>query len=194
MLINMVQEFNSGNTECFKEILEMNRQIIYFYSKKYFADGLTQEDLFQEGAVGLWKAVRKFEISKGKFQSFAELHIKSSIINAVKTATRRKQRILNDSLSLYEHYSVEDTRELIETIQDKDVKTPEECFLFWEERSERIKQLNCYLEKLTIKERKVVTCILEGLNYNETANAAGMNYKSIDNALRRAKKKIHFIS
>ncbi|UUZ86111.1 hypothetical protein LJK88_23395 [Paenibacillus sp. P26] len=41
----------------------------------------------------------KFQSYKGRFHSFAQIHIKSSIINAVKKATRKRQQMLSNCLS-----------------------------------------------------------------------------------------------
>ena len=62
----------------------------------YFLVGGGNDDLIQEGLIGLYKAVRDFRPDKEtSFRSFAELCVTRQIITAIKTATRYKHSPLN---------------------------------------------------------------------------------------------------
>ena len=63
--------------------------------------GADQEDLIQEGMIGVFKAIRDYDEKKGaSFRTFAELCIQRQIISAVKGASRMKHAPLNESVSL----------------------------------------------------------------------------------------------
>ncbi len=66
----------------------------------YFLVGGGNDDLIQEGLIGLYKAVRDFRPDKEtSFRSFAELCVTRQIITAIKTATRFKHSPLNTYVS-----------------------------------------------------------------------------------------------
>ena len=66
----------------------------------YFLVGGGNDDLIQEGLIGLYKAVRDFRPNKEtSFRSFAELCVTSQIITAIKSATRYKHSPLNSYVS-----------------------------------------------------------------------------------------------
>ena len=69
-------------------------------ASSYFLAGGDNDDLLQEGLVGLYKAVRDFRADKEtSFRSFAELCVTRQIITAIKTATRFKHAPLNTYVS-----------------------------------------------------------------------------------------------
>ena len=69
-------------------------------ASSYFLAGGDNDDLLQEGLVGLYKAVRDFRTDKEtSFRSFAELCVTRQIITAIKTATRFKHAPLNTYVS-----------------------------------------------------------------------------------------------
>ena len=70
-------------------------------AKSYFLIGADKEDIYQEGMIGLYKAIRDFKPDKlASFKAFAELCVTRQIITAIKTATRQKHIPLNTYVSL----------------------------------------------------------------------------------------------
>src|SRR3712207_7302427 len=52
-----------------------------------FRSGADKEDIYQEGMIGLYKAIRDFKPDKlASFKAFAELCVTRQIITAIKTA------------------------------------------------------------------------------------------------------------
>ena len=69
-------------------------------SNQVFIAGGDNDDLIQEGLVGLYKAIRDYRTDReSSFRNFAELCITRQIITAVKTATRNKHMPLNQYVS-----------------------------------------------------------------------------------------------
>ena len=70
-------------------------------ARSYFLAGSDKEDVVQEGMIGLYKAIRDFDLAQDTpFRAFAELCISRQILTAIKTANRQKHQPLNSSISL----------------------------------------------------------------------------------------------
>ena len=68
--------------------------------KKYFLVGADREDILQEGAIGLYKAILDFRREKlSTFRTFAEICIKRQVIMTIKAAVRQKHVLLNSYIS-----------------------------------------------------------------------------------------------
>ncbi len=91
-----------GNLEAARELVMSHLRFVVHIAKSYSGYGLPQADLVQEGNVGLMKAVKRFDPSKGvRLVSFAVHWIKAEIHEyvlrnwrIVKVATTKAQRKL----------------------------------------------------------------------------------------------------
>ena len=96
----------SENTEEADEaIFKKYSPVINYYSKKYMnlvvGKGIDENDLYQEGLIGLNGAIEAYKKNKNiKFSTFAFMCIKRKMLTAVKVANRKKHSILNESYSL----------------------------------------------------------------------------------------------
>ncbi|MBQ1421474.1 MAG: sigma-70 family RNA polymerase sigma factor, partial [Firmicutes bacterium] len=69
-------------------------------AKAYFIAGGDQEDVVQEGMIGLMKAVRNFDPEReASFKTFASTCITNQIIKAIRNADREKNHPLNEAVS-----------------------------------------------------------------------------------------------
>jgi len=67
-----------------EKLLLHNQRLVLNIAKKYQGKGLGIEDLFQEGMIGLHKAVKAFDIDKGfKFSTYASNWIRQAITRAI---------------------------------------------------------------------------------------------------------------
>ena len=72
------------NIETRNKIVEYNLNLVRKASLKYKDLGIPFLDLFQEGNIGLIKAVETFEIEKGfEFSTWAMIHIKQRILKMI---------------------------------------------------------------------------------------------------------------
>ncbi|GAA0304653.1 RNA polymerase sporulation-specific sigma factor [Gracilibacillus halotolerans] len=158
-------------------------------AKSYFLVGADQEDIAQEGMIGLFKAIRDFQFDKlSSFRAFAELCITRQIITAIKTATRQKHIPLNSYVSLDRPIYEEDSeRTLIDVIEASVTIDPQEMLVTQEEYGDMETRLAEILSKL---EREVLNLYLEGKSYQEISVQLKRHPKSIDNALQRVKRKL----
>lgn len=163
------------------DILMMRyKPLVLSISKSYFLKGAEQGDIIQEGMIGLFQAIRDYSSHKNTlFKSFATLCIKRKIIDAVKGASRNKHIPLNESLSL-------DTPTMAEVLGNS-YDNPENVLLHNEEKQEL--RNNIY-NSLSCYEIQILNLYLNSNSYSEIADKIGKDYKSIDNAIQRIKRKI----
>lgn len=157
--------------------------------RTYFLIGADSEDIIQEGMIGLFKAIRDFDIDKNtNFKAFADLCIKRQVITAIKTATRQKHIPLNSYVSLNKPiYDDESDRTLLDVLTGKRSMNPETLFISREEVINIKKEIGKHLSKF---EWDVLTKYLAGESYQEIGQGLNRTVKSIDNALQRVKKKL----
>lgn len=180
----------SGDRRATEYILSKYKNLVKSRAKAYFIVGADHDDIVQEGMIGLFKAIRDFDITKQPtFRGFAEICVKRQIITAIKAAGRQKHMPLNSYVSLSDPvYEDNEDRTLVDMIAERQPNDPEEMFL----RRERAEMINAEIEdKLSDLEKTVLSLYLGGMNYQEIAAELKRTPKSIDNALQRIKRKLY---
>lgn len=172
----LVIEYKKGNENAFNEIYSRYKNLVKFYSRNLFLLGADNDDLMQEGMLGLIKAVNGYREGESSFLTYASTCIKTSLITAVKKYANKKSSPLNNSAS----FEILDKIGLLNP-------TPEDVVLLAEDDKEL--KLKIYSE-LSKTEILVLNLYLYGYSYDEIAKSLNKNVKSIDNALSRARKKI----
>ncbi|MBR2376739.1 MAG: sigma-70 family RNA polymerase sigma factor [Clostridia bacterium] len=175
----LVSLYKSGDATAFNIIYDRYTKTVKYFARNLYLLGADYEDLLQEGMLGLIKAVNLYKEGESSFRTFATLCIKSSLYTAVKKYSANNLQPLNDSVEY-------------DTWLDKYFvnENPEDETIRKEAVNELIKLIS---DKLSKTEQKVLNLYLEGLSYEEISKSLGMNFKSIDNALQRARKKIKSI-
>jgi len=150
--------------------------------------GAEDDDLLQEGMIGLYKAIRDFSPGSSSFWSFAKLCIVRNVISAIKGTTRQKHIPLNQYTSLHKPvYDAEGDRTLMEVLTNNKVDDPEKLVIDRERLYHTQRQIKKMLSEF---EYKVFRLYINGLTYKEMAARLGTHTKSIDNALCRIKLKL----
>lgn len=159
-------------------------------ASSYFMAGADQEDLIQEGMIGVFKAIRDYDEKKGaSFRTFAELCIQRQIISAVKGASRMKHAPLNESVSLNRPVSDGDdgAGSLEELLADEIDTNPEKMLLLREDMSYISQNIDDILSTLELQVWKMY---VNGCSYREIAEKLDKTSKGVDSAIQRAKKKL----
>lgn len=186
---DIVEAVREGDSGALEYLINKYRNFVRAKARSYFLIGADQEDIVQEGMIGLYKAIRDFKGDKlSSFKAFAELCITRQIITAIKTATRQKHIPLNSYVSLDKPIYDEDSdRTLLDVICGTAVSDPEELIINQEEFVGLEDKMSEILSDL---ERKVLMLYLDGRSYQEIAVDLRRHVKSIDNALQRVKRKL----
>lgn len=88
--VRLFQQFKAGDEAAFHQIITANLRFVISVAKQYQNLGLTLEDLINEGNLGLIKAAKRFDETKGfKFISYAVWWIRQSILQAVGEKARK---------------------------------------------------------------------------------------------------------
>ena len=148
--------------------------------------GGENDDLIQEGMIGLFKAIRDFQVEKEtSFYHFAEICITRQLYSAVEASNRKIHIPLNTYVSLFGDGTDQEME--LEDQLGSHQENPEKLVIEQEIWRDFYKKLFAGLSSM---EQKVLGLYLEGSNYVQIAEIMGKEPKSIDNALQRIRQKI----
>ena len=183
-------DYKNGNQEIMDYLMVKYKSMVRKKARAMYLLGGENEDLIQEGMIGLIKAVRDFDVTqKTSFSSFAELCVSRQMYSAIEASNRKKHLPLNSYVSLYEDSEqVGEGRSLplIDTIETSKENDPEVLYFgkeYTEAFAEQLKEL------LSPLENHVLYLHLMGTDYRTIAELLGKSPKSVDNALQRIKTK-----
>lgn len=188
----LIRDLRSGDAAITDFIMDKYKFLVKKKAKAMYLLGGENDDLIQEGMIGLFKAVRDYDLSQEmSFASFADLCVSRQMYTAIKLSQRQKHMPLNSYVSLYDVGEGNGTDEkqspLIDQLKAVKDNNPEELFLdkeYFATIEQKVKEL------LSDLENRVLYLHLMGENYRSIAKLLGKSPKSIDNALQRIKQKI----
>lgn len=178
----LILEYQNGAYELEEILLNKYKNMILKKAHAMFLIGGEQEDLIQEGMIGLFKALRDYKNDKNtSFSTFANLCVERQMYKAIENAMRQKHKPLNSYISF------SDEAEQMWNLEDRWQKDPEEIIID-QENAKRIRvDIKNHLSPL---ENQVLEDYLEGYDYVKIAERMGKPIKSIDNALQRIRTKV----
>ena len=186
----LILEFRKGNSEIMDYLMVKYKSMVRKKARAMYLIGGENEDLIQEGMIGLIKAVRDFSPSQGaSFASFAELCVSRQMYTAIEASKRKKHMPLNSYISLYEAGEGTDEEKkipLIDTIEPVVENNPETLYFGREMTEVFVEELKGNLSALG---NHVLYLHLMGTDYKTIAELLGKSPKAIDNALQRIRGK-----
>ncbi len=182
--------YRGGDQEAADYLMNKYKNLVRSCAKSMYILGADTEDLIQEGMIGLFKAIRDYDLNhEVLFSTFAKVCVSRQIYTAVEASGRKKHMPLNTYVSFYSETEPEKdgTKLELSGVLESEEKSPEENVIDKEnvEFIEQIIQL-----QLSKKERQTLELHMTGMTTSEIAKILGEEEKSADNALQRAKNKI----
>lgn len=174
-------------------IMNKYKNLVKSKAKSMYILGADNDDLIQEGMIGLFKAIRDYDSGRdASFFTFADLCISRQMYTAVQASGRQKHAPLNTYISIYSHVAGEtdaggEETQLLSILASKSELSPEEQ---WIDR-ENAEQLEKTIDReLSSFEKQVLDLYMTGMSYVQIARVLGKDEKSADNALQRIKGKL----
>lgn len=176
----LVLSARNGDTEQLAQLIVRFLPGIRAKASRYTPVGLEQEDLIQEGLIGLLQAVKGYDSTRNaSFATFASRCILFRILGTVRLFLEQKHLPLNNYLPI-------DSAQVLAELSDRD-GDPLEAYLKQEEEQLRRQKIKTLLSGL---EQETLTLYLNGLSYEEMAQQLGCATKAVDNALQRVRRKL----
>nr|WP_307998863.1 RNA polymerase sporulation sigma factor SigH [uncultured Merdimonas sp.] len=181
----LIRRYREGDKDALDHIMEKYKDQVRREANAMYLLGGENEDLIQEGMIGLFKAVQDYDVrQEASFFSFARLCINRQMYSAIAASRRKKHSPLNSYVSFYE--DDEEKTPLIETMSTGQEASPEELFVSREYAELIESRLE---ESLSDLEKRVLYLHLRGTDYKTIAKLLDKSPKTVDNALQRIKAK-----
>ena len=151
----------------------LNNRVAFWRRDEY-------DDMWQAGAIGLCRAARLFDESKGvKFGTYAAVFIYGEMIDSGKREQRRAKIAGDARLEDIVLHGKDDVT-LADTIQDKEDGRAIEALLILRDMLSRIKG----------KERIALDMAIDGYGQEEIARRVGVSQPGVSRILKRSRKLI----
>ena len=187
----LLRRYGNGDMDAVECLLERYKNLVKKKARAMYLIGGDQDDLIQEGMIGLMKAARSYDSSQDtSFAHFAELCISRQIYSTIEASNRKKHIPLNSYISLFEENREEGRMPLLEIVESGEGRNPEELLIDRENAEHLDEELEQHLSGM---ERDVLNLYLMGTGYVQIADILGKTPKQIDNALQRIRGKLREI-
>lgn len=168
---DLIASAKNGDGAAFEALANSYKRVLEFHIKHFTPHPSMYDDLFQEGLIGLLKAVRSYDGKSASFATFASLCVRNSIISGVRKYSGQVQKTV----------ALEDSN------FDEAVPSAEEVHL----DSVRVRILyDKVYEALSPYEKSVFDMYLSDMPYETIAFVMGKSVKSISNAVFRIRQKL----
>lgn len=177
----LIQRLRLGESSIEDYLMEKYKNLVKAKARAMFMIGGDTDDLIQEGMIGLFKAIRDYDLEETtSFATFARLCIDRQLYKAIEASNRLKHQPLNSYVSF------------------SDLTKEEDLVHNWGESPETIVLEKARMDDLMKNLRKacspfenhVMDLYIKGYDYRKIAEMMDKPPKSIDNALQRIRIKM----
>ena len=187
----LIARLRNGEERIIDYVIVKYKNLVKSKARTMFILGADSDDLIQEGMIGLFKAIRDYNVdSEAEFFTFADLCITRQIYTAIQAANRKKHLPLNSYVSIdvpTDSNGEGQMNNLANMIAGVKNINPEEIVI----NKEKVIQVRALINKeLSEFEKQVIELFIVGFSYSTIAEILKKDLKSTDNALQRAKGKL----
>lgn len=172
-----------------EDLIESYTSTVRAICRKFYLVGGSQDDLFQEGMIGLFEACKNYDkadYNSSQFKNFAILCIKRQIYDAIKHANKKGNCPLNTYVPINKTNSENEEYDAGYSLPSEAI-SPEDRFIEKEDYDEKIEICKKNLSKYEIS---VLDLYLQGERQSQIALKLNKPVKSIDNTIQRIKNKL----
>lgn len=142
------------------QVFMQNKNLVHYILKIKYNQYQFDEDMIQEGMIGLWKACQTFDEDKGyKFATYAAI----CIVNEIRMAYRKVKKHSIHTISLEDPVPDQEDLTFADTIEDP-LGSVEDSGVFF----------NVFYETLSDNEKKVIELKLYGYRQEDAARMMGI--------------------
>ena len=179
-------DYKNGNQEIMDYLMVKYKSMVRKKARAMYLLGGENEDLIQEGMLGLLKAIRTYDASKeASFRTYAEVCIRSRLYSVLRSQKLDKHATLNHSVLLEAPFF--DSNSYTMDTFSVSQSNPEDLMILQESFDEMWKRVQ---DQLSEFEAKILGFYLDGLSYQEIAIKVRKSPKSVDNAVQRIRRKV----
>lgn len=183
----LIRQLRAGEEDITDYLMEKYKGMVRKEAKAMYLLGGENDDLIQEGMIGLFKAVRDYDADQeASFGTFARLCVTRQLYSAIEASRRKKHSPLNSYVSFYEKEDREGGGSLLDTMEAGCESDPEQAFLSKDNARRMEEELE---ESLSSLEKRVLYLHLRGTDYRTIASLLDRSPKTVDNAIQRIRAK-----
>mgnify|MGYP004614908865 FL=1 len=169
----------SGNKNAEEILASRYHRLVRSIARPYFLAGGDNEDLLQEGMLGLVKAMREYDPQQtASFYTFADVCIRRRLYSVLKAAASGKHQPLNQAIPLNPSFF---------DVSLAFAQDDPEVLLINREKAAGLLEYAC--KQLSAFEAEILGYYLDGLTCREIAETVGKPSKSVENAVQRIRRK-----
>ena len=177
----LLKILKNGDENVMEFLIEKYKGMVRQKARVLYLVGGEQDDLIQEGMIGLFKAIRDYCPEKeAAFHTFAGMCVDRQMYHAIQSSNRQKHQPLNTYISL-------NGNEMEMELGNLCQQSPETIVIAQENAEGMEQQIR---SQLSVFENRVLELYLQGNDYLQIGEKLRKSPKSIDNALQRIRSKV----
>lgn len=154
-----------------QQLVEDNIKLVYYTISHYYSWLIGNEDIEQEGMIGLCKAAKSYEPEKGAFSTYAVVKIRGAISDEL---SRDRKRIKTVSLDAERELNDDDVTLYNSVIGDE---------------NEGYVDLRPLYKVLNPRQREIFDLVQRGMSRSDICEVLGVSKQAVHHHIRLIRKK-----